>query len=122
MRTKGPRGRRERSPCSFRGERDLASTARAERWRRSAALRRGHFSDGPENCPRQPNRVFTRWRTPALSFPPRMNGYFNAGDWLVIIVYLGGIIGLGVWFGKDQRTTRDYFLGSRNIPWWGIGV
>ncbi|MBC7368692.1 MAG: hypothetical protein H7343_18100 [Undibacterium sp.] len=51
-----------------------------------------------------------------------MNGYFNFGDWLVIILYLGGIIGLGVWFGKDQRTTRDYFLGSRNIPWWGIGV
>jgi SSS family transporter len=51
-----------------------------------------------------------------------MNGYFNVGDWLVIIAYLGGIIGLGVWFGKEQRTTRDYFLGSRNIPWWGIGA
>ena len=51
-----------------------------------------------------------------------MNSYFNAGDWFVILAYLGGIIGLGVWFGKDQRNTRDYFLGSRNIPWWGIGV
>ncbi|MSU25054.1 MAG: hypothetical protein EXS32_14700 [Opitutus sp.] len=51
-----------------------------------------------------------------------MNSYFNLGDWLVIIVYLGGIVGLGIWFGKDQRNTRDYFLGSRNIPWWGIGV
>jgi solute:Na+ symporter, SSS family len=51
-----------------------------------------------------------------------MNGYFNLGDWIVILTYLGGIIGLGVWFGKDQHNTRDYFLGSRNIPWWGIGV
>src|SRR3954471_10426571 len=51
-----------------------------------------------------------------------MNHYFSVGDWIIIIVYLGGIIALGVWFGKDQRTTRDYFLGSRNIPWWGIGV
>ena len=51
-----------------------------------------------------------------------MNGYFNFGDWLVIILYLGGIVGLGMWFGRDQRNTRDYFLGSRNIPWWGIGV
>src|SRR3954466_15987709 len=51
-----------------------------------------------------------------------MNHYFNAGDWIIIVVYLGGIIGLGVWFGKDQRNTRDYFLGSKNIPWWGIGV
>src|SRR2546423_12377701 len=51
-----------------------------------------------------------------------MNSYFNAGDWVVIGLYLFGIIGLGVWFGKDQRNTRDYFLGSKNIPWWGIGL
>ena len=49
------------------------------------------------------------------------NGNFSAGDWIVIVAYLVGIIGLGIWFGKDQRNTRDYFLGSRNIPWWGIG-
>src|ERR1700760_487729 len=52
----------------------------------------------------------------------RMNDYFNAADWLVIFLYLGGIILLGVWFGKDQKNTRDYFLGSKNIPWWGIGM
>jgi SSS family transporter len=54
--------------------------------------------------------------------PRAMNSYFNFSDWTVILAYLGGIIGLGVWFGKDQRNTRDYFLGSRNIPWWGIGL
>lgn len=48
--------------------------------------------------------------------------FFNAADWLVILIYLGGIIGLGVWFGKDQRNTRDYFLGSKTTPWWGIGL
>src|SRR3989454_12445602 len=48
--------------------------------------------------------------------------YFNVTDWLVILAYLLGIIGLGIWFGKDQRTTRDYFLGGKNIPWWGIGL
>src|SRR6266850_2457230 len=51
-----------------------------------------------------------------------MNTYFNFADWIVIFAYLGGIVGLGIWFGKDQRNTRDYFLGSRNIPWWGIGL
>src|SRR6266481_1887856 len=51
-----------------------------------------------------------------------MNTYFNPGDWNVILLYLLGIIGLGVWFGKDQHNTRDYFLGSKNIPWWGIGL
>jgi SSS family solute:Na+ symporter len=49
-------------------------------------------------------------------------GFFNFADWAVIVFYLVGIIGLGVWFGKDQRNTRDYFLGSKNTPWWGIGL
>ena len=51
-----------------------------------------------------------------------MSGYFSTSDWIVILLYLLGIIGLGVWFGKDQHNTRDYFLGSKNIPWWGIGM
>jgi SSS family transporter len=51
-----------------------------------------------------------------------MNEYFSIADWLIICLYLGGIILLGVWFGKDQKNTRDYFLGSKNIPWWGIGM
>src|SRR5216117_2488958 len=49
------------------------------------------------------------------------NPCFESADWLVIAVYLVGIVGLGLWFGKDQKSTRDYFLGSKNIPWWGIG-
>jgi len=48
--------------------------------------------------------------------------FLSFADWSVIVLYLLGIIALGVWFGKDQRNTRDYFLGSKNIPWWGIGL
>ncbi len=48
--------------------------------------------------------------------------YVSPVDWTVIVVYLLGIIALGVWFGKDQRNTRDYFLGNRNLPWWGVGL
>src|SRR5258706_2537791 len=51
-----------------------------------------------------------------------MNSYFSPGDWFVIAIYLLGIIGLGLWFGRDQHNTRDYFLGSKTIPWWGIGL
>jgi SSS family transporter len=47
--------------------------------------------------------------------------FFNAADWIVIVLYLVGMVALGVWFGKDQRNTRDYFLGNKSIPWWGIG-
>ena len=43
----------------------------------------------------------------------------SAVDWGVIILYLIGVIGLGLWLGRGQRNTRDYFLGGRNLPWWG---
>ena len=48
--------------------------------------------------------------------------FLNAADWSIIVLYLGGIIALGSWFGRNQHNTRDYFLGSRDIPWWGIGL
>src|SRR2546430_6251346 len=51
-----------------------------------------------------------------------MSSYFSAGDWAIICLYLLGIIGLGLWFGRDQHNTRDYFLGSKTVPWWGIGL
>ena len=51
-----------------------------------------------------------------------MNRYLNFADWAIIVVYLLGMIGLGGWFGKGQRNTRDYFLGSRNLPWWSVGA
>lgn len=48
--------------------------------------------------------------------------YFNAADWIVIVVYLAAMVLVGLWFGKDQKNTRDYFLGSKNTPWWGISL
>src|SRR5207245_3627008 len=48
--------------------------------------------------------------------------YLSPADWSIIVLYLLGICALGVWLGKDQRTTRDYFLGSKTVPWWGIGL
>src|SRR5271170_4115785 len=48
--------------------------------------------------------------------------FLNGADWTVILCYLGGIIALGSWFGRDQHSTRDYFLGGKDIPWWGIGL
>jgi solute:Na+ symporter, SSS family len=41
-------------------------------------------------------------------------------DYLVIAGYLAAITAFGSWFARFQRTTRDYFLTGRTIPWWGI--
>ena len=42
----------------------------------------------------------------------------SAFDWIVIVVYLIGTIGLGLWLSRRQNNLEDYFLGGRGIPWW----
>ena len=41
-------------------------------------------------------------------------------DYVVIGVYLAGIVAFGSWFARFQKTTRDYFLTGRSVPWWAI--
>ena len=41
-------------------------------------------------------------------------------DYLVIAAYLIAITAFGSWFGRFQKTTRDYFLTGRSVPWWAI--
>ncbi len=44
----------------------------------------------------------------------------TALDYLVIAGYLLAITAFGSWFGRFQRSTRDYFLTGRSVPWWAI--
>lgn len=41
-------------------------------------------------------------------------------DYLVIAAYLVAITAFGSWFARFQKTTRDYFLTDRSVPWWAI--
>jgi SSS family transporter len=41
-------------------------------------------------------------------------------DYLVIAGYLLAITAFGSWFARFQKTTRDYFLTGRTVPWWAI--
>ena len=43
-------------------------------------------------------------------------------DLLVIAVYLAAVTVFGAHFRKSQRSIRDYFLGSRRLPWWAIAL
>ncbi len=48
--------------------------------------------------------------------------YFNTADWIIIVTYLAVMIGIGMWAARGQKSTRDYFLGNKNIGWFGIGL
>ena len=48
-----------------------------------------------------------------------MNFSFNIGaiDGTIVVVYLLAVLAFGLWVGRGQRTSADYFLGGRSLPW-----
>jgi solute:Na+ symporter, SSS family len=46
-------------------------------------------------------------------------------DWIVCIGYASIIVFVGLWVSRtkkgEQKTSQDYFLASRSLPWWAIG-
>ena len=42
-------------------------------------------------------------------------------DLAIVVVYLGIVASLGLYFSLRQKTTEDYFLAGRNIPGWVVG-
>lgn len=43
-------------------------------------------------------------------------------DNFVIVAYLLGMIGFGVWLSRRERSDEDYFLAGRTMPWFAVGV
>ncbi|MFG0252507.1 MAG: sodium/solute symporter, partial [Phycisphaerales bacterium JB038] len=68
-------------------------------------------------------------RTPAvqaLPLPSTLNGaqhgQFAALDYLVLGVYLALMVGIGVYFAQREKSTEEFFLAGRRIPWWAAGL
>lgn len=39
-------------------------------------------------------------------------------NWVVIFIYFLGIVGIGIYFSKKNKSTSDYFRGAGKIPAW----
>ncbi|MDR2414275.1 MAG: sodium/glucose cotransporter, partial [Odoribacteraceae bacterium] len=54
------------------------------------------------------------------------NTNFTTIDYVIVALYMFLIIGAGLWFSRTKKgtrkTTEDYFLAGRNLPWWAIGA
>ncbi|MBR1645107.1 MAG: sodium/solute symporter [Alloprevotella sp.] len=48
--------------------------------------------------------------------------HFGWLNWLVLILYLVGMIGLGIYFMRRQKGGEDFFKGGGRIPWWAAGI
>ena len=52
-------------------------------------------------------------------------GYFSVLDFVIVAVYAVMIIGLGFFFSRSmgkEKSTEDYFLAGKSLPWWAIGA
>lgn len=43
-------------------------------------------------------------------------------DLTIIVVYLVGITALGLWASRGIKTSQDFFLAGRSLPWWVAGM
>src|SRR5437899_1741066 len=43
-------------------------------------------------------------------------------DLIVVALYMGAMVLLGLWFARRQTTTEAYFVAKRSIPSWAMGV
>lgn len=43
-------------------------------------------------------------------------------DHAVVILYLLGMVAVGIYFTNKGKDTKDYFQGGKKIPWWATGM
>jgi SSS family transporter len=41
-------------------------------------------------------------------------------DSAIVVCYLAAVLAFGLWVGRGQRDSADYFLGGRALPWWAL--
>jgi solute:Na+ symporter, SSS family len=44
----------------------------------------------------------------------------GAIDLGILLVYLAGVVVLGLWIGRGTKSVSEYVVGSRDLPWWLI--
>lgn len=46
---------------------------------------------------------------------------FSIIDYAIVAIYLVGVTVAGILISGRQRTSRDYFLGGKEMRWWSVG-
>lgn len=46
----------------------------------------------------------------------------NSLDWVILLIYFAGLVGMSLWLRRGQTDERDYYVGGRNLPWWAVGL
>ncbi len=47
---------------------------------------------------------------------------FGTANAIILVIYLAGMVTIGLLLAGRQKTTEDYFLAGRNMPWLAVGM
>lgn len=63
-------------------------------------------------------------RTPAVQVAEPASARLDFGwvNYAVLFTFLLLLIGMGIFFSRREKTTRDFFLAGKRIPWWAAGL
>jgi len=51
-----------------------------------------------------------------------LSSHFSWLDYIIFVAYLAAMVGVGVFFVKEQRTVKDYFLAGRSMSYLTIAI
>lgn len=57
-----------------------------------------------------------------LAEPSSLESGFRPLDYAALGLYLVALVAIGVYFSRREKTTGDFFLAGRRIPWWAAGL
>ncbi len=56
--------------------------------------------------------------SPSGDQPPSIVG--KPIDYAVMVLYMATILAIGIYFGRNNKTTKDFFFGGQRFSWWLI--
>ena len=52
--------------------------------------------------------------------------HFETLDYIIFVLYALLIVSVGLWVSRtkkgEEKTSEDYFLAGKNLPWWAVGA
>ena len=44
----------------------------------------------------------------------------TAFDIFLFLASILAVLGIGLWAGRKEESTKDFYLAGKNVPWWGV--
>ena len=52
----------------------------------------------------------------------KQNKGFGTTNWIVMVAYMGVLVGIGVYFSRKNNSAEDFFVAGKRVVWWAAGL